>query len=287
MSSQVGVYIALDIEDILAPKAFVDLPDVPTELRRPFLGFNEQGDIDFDIAFLRGEIFPVVPAEDPRDGGGADDVPDGGEGAVREDGAEEGAGNDDEHIFEDAGGRDGRGGDERTAGEEEAVRRQQLYLMQRDGWGDLRQYIVGELGRGGLSVPQELQQPLSFQNRSEKTVRCNKVKRFPCGGPMNYAGIMEGGRWGGGEVGGRRGWGVGGGGGRWGGGGKERGERGIRMNHGAFAWGEFHFVTASKTGFFRRDPADLFSSNSFFVRENRINFDNSFRWHQLGLAEVE
>ena len=34
------------------------------------------------------------------------------------------------------------------------------------------------------------------------------------------------------------------GGGRWGGGGKERGGRDIRMNHGAFAWGEFHFVTA-------------------------------------------
>ena len=47
------------------------------------------------------------------------------------------------------------------------------------------------------------------------TVCCNKVKRFPCSGSLNHAGIMEGwegGRWGGGgrrrgagEVGGRRG----------------------------------------------------------------------------------
>ena len=27
-------------------------------------------------------------------------------------------------------------------------------------------------------------------------------------------------------------------------GGRREGERGIRMNHGAFGWGEFHFVTA-------------------------------------------
>ena len=46
---------------------------------------------------------------------------------------------------------------------------------------------------------------------------------------------------GGGEVGGRKdAWEVG-----RGGGGKKGGERGgdIRMNHGAFPWGELHFVT--------------------------------------------
>ena len=53
-------------------------------------------------------------------------------------------------------------------------------------------------------------------------VRCNKVKRFLCNGSMNHAGIMEGAR-GGGRGGGREGRGRG---------------RGIRMNHGAFPWGE-------------------------------------------------
>ena len=88
---------------------------------------------------------------------------------------------------------------------------------------------------------------------------CNKVKRFPCGGSRNHAGIMEGWEGGGGE-GRRRGGGgkVGGiweeGGGRGGGGGKVEagvevrgrsgGGRDIRMNHGAFPRGGLHFVTA-------------------------------------------
>ena len=86
---------------------------------------------------------------------------------------------------------------------------------------------------------------------------CNKVKRSPCSGSMNHGGGREGeggGKEGGGgrEVGGRRGGGGEEGrgcGGRRGGGEGGGGGRGIRMNHVAFPWGEFPFVTAQPQSF--------------------------------------
>ena len=117
-----------------------------------------------------------------------------------------------------------------------------------------------------LDIESIFQEHLSAEDLGDEWFLCfNKVKRFPCSGPMNHGG-REGGVGGGKE--GERGWGAwrrGGGqglgsgrgvgerweeggrkGGGWGemGGRRGGGGRGIRMNHGAFSWGECHFITA-------------------------------------------
>lgn len=48
----------------------------------------------------------------------------------------------------------------------------------------------------------------------------------------------------------------------------------------------FQNRSGGEDGFHRRDPQELLASDDFFMREHSINFDNSFRWDQLGLQEV-